>query len=80
MMCNIYRLRSVLEWMEAAHNGADYIGYLEELENGNTVYSDILRRVEAQLKAWIRIELDRGNSQKAKAIRQQIEALTALYI
>lgn len=80
MTRNIYRLRSVLEWMEAAHNGADYIGYLEELENGNTVYSDVLRRVEAQLKAWIRIELDRGNSQKAKAIRQQIEALTALYI
>lgn len=80
MTRNIYRLRSVLEWMEAAHDGADYIGYLEELENGNTVYSDVLRRVEAQLKAWIRIELDRGNSQKAKAIRQQIEALTALYI
>lgn len=80
MTRNIYRLRSVLEWMEAAHDGADYIGYLEELENGNTVYSDVLRRVEAQLKAWIRIELDRGNSQKAKAIRQQVEALTALYI
>lgn len=80
MTRNIYHLRFVLEWMEAAHDGADYIGYLEELENGNTVYSDVLRRVEAQLKAWIRIELDRGNSQKAKAIRQQVEALTALYI
>ena len=80
MTRNIYRLRSVLEWMENEHNGADYVGYLEELENENTVYSDVLRRVEAQLKAWIRIELDKGNSQKAKAIRQQIEALTALYI
>lgn len=39
MTRNIYRLRSVLEWMEAAHDGADYIGYLEELENGNAVYN-----------------------------------------
>lgn len=80
MTRNIYRLHSVLKWMEAAHDGADYIGYLEELENGNAVYSDVLRRVEMQLKAWFRIELDRGNSQKAKAIRQQIDRLTALYI
>lgn len=80
MTQNIYRLRSVLEWMETAERGADYVGYLEELENGNTVYSDVLRRVEMQLKAWIRIELDRGNNPKAKAIRQQIDRLTALYI
>ena len=80
MTRNIYRLRSVLEWMEAAHNSADYIGYLEELENGHAVYCDVLRRVEARLKAWIRIELDRGSNQKAKVIRQQVEALTALYI
>lgn len=80
MTRNIYRLRSVLEWMENEHSGADYVGYLEELESGNAVYCDVLRRVETQLKAWIKVELDRGNSQKAKAIRQQIDRLTALYI
>lgn len=80
MTRNIYRLRSVLEWMENEHSGADYVGYLEELESRNAVYYDVLRRVETQLKAWIKVELDRGNSQKAKAIRQQIDRLTALCI
>ncbi len=80
MTRNIYRLRSVLEWMENEHSGANYVGYLEELESGSAVYCDILRRVETQLKAWIRVELDKGNNQKAKAIRQQIDRLTALYI
>lgn len=66
MTRNIYRLCSVLEWMENEHNGADYVGYLEELESGNTVYCDVLRRVETQLKAWIRIELEEETTKKQK--------------
>lgn len=75
----IRRLRAVLEWMEAAHDGANYAGYLEELEDGSAAWNDVLQRVEKQLHAWKSIEYNRGNKRKAGEIRQKIDALTPLY-